>query len=374
MRRSAEAQRLMAIDRSSSWTEPGERDRPAVDATATATSVLVTGAGGFVGGHIARELAQAGYRVKALTRRAIARGAAGTHPHPHLEWVRGDLCNRDDLHETVRDIQAVVHAAGWVSLKPDRRGISRRVNVEATRDLLDRCAAVGVEKFVYTSSLWTTAAGTADDPADEARAWNLESIQSPYCATKREAERLVLERNRPGFQTAVICPGMVMGPGDHHPTSTELLLTMARWPVVFLPAGGIPVVDARVLALAHRKVLEAETGGRRYVVAGPYLSYHEIAGWVRRFTGRPRWVVAIPDRLAPALCRMAGAANWVLGDLFGEKISPAAVAGGFLRLHVSGARADAEFGLDHPPASQSIFEALDDHRTSGRAPWLRVQR
>jgi dihydroflavonol-4-reductase len=230
-----------------------------------------------------------------------------------------------------------------------------------------------VERFVYTSTLWTVAAGSADAPAREEAEWNLMRIRSPYSETKREAERRVLERSGDGLRTAVLCPGLVIGARDVRPTSTGLLLTMARARVAILPPGGIPVVDARVVALAHVGALERAEAGRRYVVAGPYLSYPELAARVARVAGRPRRVLVLPESSEPALAAVAE----VLGRLGRRRlrdVSAAAVGGGFLRLHVSGARADAAFGLEHPPPERSIFEALDDHRRSGRAPWLRALR
>ena len=331
--------------------------------------MLVTGAGGFVGGHVARELARAGFRVRAMTRRPIL----GASDDPPMEWVRGDLSREGDVAEAVRGVRGVVHAAGWVSLGNDPTGLSRRVNVEGTRDLLDRSAEAGVERFVYTSTLWTTAAGTADRPADESTGWNLEPIRSPYSESKREAERLVLARDGPGLRTTVICPGMVVGPGDRRPSSTRLLLTMARLRVALLPGGGIPLVDVRVLAEAHRKALESGSRGTRYVVAGPYLSYHEMARLVRGVSGRPRLILKVPDGCQPVFCRVAGWLGRVLGGRI-ENVSAAAAAGGFLRLYVTGARADVEFGLSHPSPARSIFEALDDHRRTGRAPWLKGLR
>jgi dihydroflavonol-4-reductase len=314
-------------------------------------------------------MAAAGFRVRAMTRAepAVEPG------DPPLDWFRGDLSRDRDRREAVRGVRGVVHAAGWVSLGPDPSGQSRRVNVEATAALLDLCAGEGVARFVYTSTLWTTAAGTADRPADEASVWNLDEIGSPYAKTKREAEALVLARDGPDLRTVVLCPGLVVGTRDRRPTSTGLLLRMARSRTVVVPGGGIPVVDARVVAEAHVRALTSATADGRYVVAGPYLSYTEMARLVAQVAGRPRRVVELwdgcraPLRLAAAA--MAAASRGRLRD-----VSAAAVAGGFLRLYVSGARADAAFGLRHTPPLLSVFEALDDHRRAGRAPWLTTRR
>jgi dihydroflavonol-4-reductase len=328
--------------------------------------VLVTGAGGFVGGHVARALAAAGYPVRGLSRRppSIEQG------DPPIDWVIGDLRRAPDRMRAIEGMKGVIHTAGWVSLGFDRRGESRAINVEATRALLDEAEGVGVERFVYTSTLWTVAAGTSDYPADEDSAWNLDTIRSPYSESKSEAERLVLQRDGARLGTTVLCPGLVIGPRDLRPTSTRLLLMMARAPLIVLPRGGIPVVDARVLALAHVRALERAERRRRYVVAGPYLSYQVMAQLVGRVIGRPPAIVTVPDAMEGPLTWI----GWVLNRLApgrGADFSPAAIAGGFLRLHVSGARADTAFGLRHPPPLVSIFDALDDHRRSGRAPWLR---
>ena len=130
------------------------------------------------------------------------------------------------------------------------------------------------------------------------------------------------------------------------------------------------MVDADVLSLAVQRALEGGEAGTRYVVAGPYLSYREMARQVHQITGRPRVVWPLPDACEGPLRVVAGLISRGLGRHAGD-FSPAAVGGGFLELHVSGARADRAFGLEHPPPGDSIRAALEDHHRRGRRITIR---
>ncbi len=324
--------------------------------------ILVTGAGGFIGGHVARELASRGDSVRGFCR-TIPPVKAGDPP---ISWIVGDLRNENDVQKAVEGVQAIVHTAGWVDLGRDPQGLARSINVDATQSLLNLGERAGVERFVYTSTLWTVAAGTFERPADEDSPWDLDLIRSPYSESKREAERLVLNRDGERLKTMVLCPSLVIGRRDRRPTSTKLLLTLARHPVVFLPNGGIPIADVRVVAQAHAEALIRGEGGKRYVIAGPYVSYRELARLVAKVAGNPKMIVPLPDWIRRPLLAIVNRF-----DLQGE-VSQATVGGGFLRLSVSGARADRAFELIHPPLSQSVYETLEDHRRSSRAAWLNL--
>ena len=339
-----------------------DETRSQLDPDGSQWPVLVTGAGGFVGGHIARHLAASGHFVRGLTRRnpKVEEG------DPRIDWIVGDLSDPAVRRVALRRVRGVIHAAGWVSLGPDPLGTSRTVNVELTSHLLAEAAAAGVERFVYTSTLYTLAAGTANDPADEFTQWNLERVDSPYTRTKREAERLVLEASRPRFSTVALCPGMVLRRKPRRyarlrrrPGSSRLILGLtSRLPLRAEFRSSIAVRWQNGLHRRRAKFVFVSGGeGERYAVVGPYLSYGELAAIVASIAGRPRRLIRISDRLEPLVISAATGVGpfvrWWWPD-----VSSQLAAGGFLRLHVRGDRANACFGLEHPPAVESIARSL----------------
>jgi dihydroflavonol-4-reductase len=315
--------------------------------------VLVTGAGGFVGGHVARHLAAAGHRVRAISRRP---------PHvepadPAMEWLIGDLLDPSLRRQALAGVRGVVHSAGWVSLGHDHAGHSKSVNLDLTRQFTLESAAAGVERFVYTSTLYTLAAGTPDHPADESTPWNLDCVNAPYTRDKREAEQFVLAASRPGFTTIALCPGMVLGPRDHKPSSTKIVRMLAQSPIAIVPGGGIPIIDAAVLAIAHRRALTLGGSAERYAVVGEYQSYPSLAAHVHALTGFPRVIIPLPNWLETPLSRPT---DWIapLTRPWWPDLSRHLLAAGFLRLHVSGTKANATFDLTHPAARDTVAQSL----------------
>jgi nucleoside-diphosphate-sugar epimerase len=164
--------------------------------------VLVTGATGFIGGHIARRLVADGRPV-----RALARATSDTSGLAGVELVRGDLTDPDSLRSAAAGCRAVVHCAALVSDWATVAEI-RAVNVAGTEHVVDACRTAGVARLVHlsTTDVYGHPGGAAVDEAREPgpfRNW--------YAQTKLEAEAVVRDR---GVPAVIVRPATVFGPGS----------------------------------------------------------------------------------------------------------------------------------------------------------------
>ena len=137
--------------------------------------------------------------------------------------------------------RGVVHAAGWVSFGADPRGESRAVNVEATRALLDQAHAAGVRAVpLHLDALDRRRRHGGDAGRRGGPPGTSPDSARPTARPSARPSGWSWSATSPGFRTLVLCPALVIGPRDIRPTSTRLLLHMARTPVVTLPRGGHP--------------------------------------------------------------------------------------------------------------------------------------
>jgi dihydroflavonol-4-reductase len=246
--------------------------------------VYVSGATGFVGSHVSRELREQGADVRD---------------------ERVDLLDPSALERAVDGCEAVVHVAALYSYDASPTEIER-VNVEGTRNLLQAAEGKQVRRFLFTSTAGTCGPvpGRPATEEDEPPAWEL---TVPYKRTKLAAERLAREAG-----AVVVNPTTPIGAGDRKPTPTgRMIAGVATGRIrAFVGTTGLNIVDVRDVARGHALALERGEPGERYLLGGVDLPLDElfaaIADLARR--GRPR--VRVPYAVAVA----AGKAGLVNAD------------------------------------------------------------
>jgi dihydroflavonol-4-reductase len=309
--------------------------------------VFLTGATGFVGAHVLRELAAAGYEVRALARPPHPQIFAAAPDGPGVEWVAGDLRNVGGFADALAGCRYLVHCAALYSFAPRDRGDLQAVNVAGTESLMSAAHLAGVERVVLTSSAAT---------ASHAR--------TAYHRSKLEQERAAFASR---VAVVALLPTAPVGPGDHKPTPTgKLVLDFALGKIVAKAPGhgGMNLVAVEDVARVHVAALERGRAGERYVIGGENLTMDEIWELLSGITGRPvpRWRAPYALALAAAYldevrCRITGTTPEI--PLEGARISRE-------RMYADSSQARDELDYQPTPVRAALERAVAWYREAGR--------
>ena len=238
--------------------------------------MAVTGAAGFLGGHVCRALLARGYRVRAVTQ-------AGRNDAPpddvcaRVQQYPTEIRHPDSVAAALRGVDAVVHTAAVVRIDRDPGGTAHAVNLGGTRNVIAACVAGGVRKLVYVSSIhaYGPLRGTrlgADSPLASAS-------RVPYGAGKAHAHAAVRQAaDRGQLDASLVCPSGILGPGDRLPTVVgSMLLGVAGGRLPCLVEGGYWWCDVRDVAAAIAGAVTDGAAGAVYFTTGRYASMRELA-------------------------------------------------------------------------------------------------
>ncbi len=264
---------------------------------------LVTGATGFVGSHIARQLIEAGYAVRAFYR---SQKKLSQLADLELEAVPGDLDDIARLERACAGCELVFHVAAKADYwKDDDRDALWRVNVEGTRNLLTAAIAAGVGRVVFTSSASTIGIRPGTQSADETDRFSLPPERFWYAYTKLKAEEVAAEFVADGLDVVTLNPAVIIGPGDLNAISGSFILETARFQWLLpLSSGGISVIDVRDVARAHLAAIDRGESGERYILSTANLTYQQWFGLIAAACGVRPPLLSTPDWLLEPTARL----------------------------------------------------------------------
>lgn len=317
--------------------------------------VLVTGATGFIGGHVAADLLASGWRVRALVRPRP--GRPGRVPDG-CETVAGDMLDADAVGRAARGVDAVVHVAAHYSLARSRAARVAHDNVEGTRVVLAAAGAADVP-MVHTSSVATIGTPVGGGPGDEDTPLDEAKVIGAYKRSKLASERLALAAAASGQHVVVVNPTAPVGPGDHAPTPTgRIVVDFLAGRIPAYVDTGLNVADVRDVAAGHRLALERGTSGRRYILGGEDMTLREILRVLAGLSGRRAPRVRIPHAVAIAVAAVDEAVEG--GVLRREPVAP--LDGARMArtpMFADGGRARRELGVPCSPARLALADAVD---------------
>jgi len=212
-----------------------------------------------------------------------------------VEHVTGDVTQPQTLAEAFRGVDVVFHAASKVDYWRGSNGMYP-ITVGGTRNVFLAALDAGVQRVVYTSSVASLGvpdlAGIAGNPSDlppplmdETHSWNYKPRWWRYGHAKHLAEKEAQMAVGRGLDVVIVNPSMVLGPGDAHRISGEIVIQVARGIVRFGIPGGMNAIHVDDVTRGHLLALERGRTGERYILGGEnntYLGFIQAASRVAR--------------------------------------------------------------------------------------------
>jgi dihydroflavonol-4-reductase len=254
--------------------------------------VLVTGATGFIGYHVARLLCEQGDEVRALVRKE---SEASVLEKLDIELAAGDLRDMDSLYHALRGCRRLYHLAAdyrlWV---PDPKTMYA-VNVQGTRNILHAALMLSLEKVVYTSTVGVLGRTRNGVPASEDTPSDVREMVGHYKTSKFIAEREVEGFIKKGLPVVIVNPSTPIGAMDRKPTPTGRIIVdfLTNRIPAYLDTG-LNIVDVEDVAAGHLLAASRGKVGQRYILGNKNVMLKEFFDLLARMTGKKAPTVKLP--------------------------------------------------------------------------------
>ncbi len=268
---------------------------------------VVTGATGFVGSHVTRQLVEAGLEVIVVVRNpAKARDLA----HLGVTVHQGDVTEKESMRIPMQGVDGIFHIAGWYKIGVKDKSEGEKINVLGTRNVLELMKELGIAKGVYTSTLAVNS-DTHGKLVDETYHYSGPHL-SEYDRTKWVAHYEVADPMiAAGLPLVIVQPGLIYGPGDTSTVRTTFLQYLQRKLPVLPAKTAFSWAHVDDIARGHILAMEKGKAGESYIIAGPTHTFVDGMHLAEKITGVP----APRIQVAPPVMKMMAATMSVVEKL-----------------------------------------------------------
>jgi dihydroflavonol-4-reductase len=332
-------------------------------------TTLVTGAAGFLGSHVTRQLVARGDEVRVLMRASSTNRAIADLS---LEYVTGDLRDPASLERAMKGVKRVFHVAADYRLWAKHKKEIYDSNVGGTKNLLEAARRAGVEQLIYTSTVATVAVDRPQLPNEFTDA-KLEEMVGHYKRSKWMAEREALNAAHAGLPVIVVMPTTPVGPWDWKPTPTgKIILDFLNGKMPGYVETGLNFVGVEECAAGHLLAAEKGKVGQRYLLGGENLTLKAMLDLLSRITGLPAPKLKIPHGLALGVAYANTVFSRLLGREPGIPVEGVKIARHMMFVDCS--RAQRELGFKAGPVSAALERAVRWYEANGYIAKGRVKR
>ncbi|GJL54388.1 MAG: dihydroflavonol-4-reductase [Nitrospirales bacterium] len=274
--------------------------------------VLVTGATGFVGGHLTRRLVNDGARVRVLVRKSSDQEVVEGLKSLGVEVLYGDITDQPAVYDAVKYMEYIFHIAALFRSAKHGDRVYYDINVEGTRNILDAAEHASVQRVLHCSTVGVHS-HIPQPPAAEDEAYRPGDI---YQLTKCEGEKLARERFASGrVEGTIVRPAMIWGQGDMRTLKLYKGVAHRRFPIIGDGKTLTHWVDVDDLVDGFLLAAEKEEAkGQTYIFAGERpVSIAELVVTISRIAGVKPWPFKVPalpiqllGSLTESICRPIG--------------------------------------------------------------------
>jgi dihydroflavonol-4-reductase len=325
---------------------------------------FVTGATGFLGTHVARQLLAKGAELRLLVR---ATSRTENIDDLAAERVVGDLRELESLKAGTAGCEFVFHVAADYRLWARNGRELYDSNVEGTRNILRAARETGVRRVVYTSSVATMGFGNNGRTTDESTSVSLENMIGDYKRSKFMAERLAIEAGQAGQNVVIVNPTTPIGERDIKPTPTgRIVVDFLRRKFPAYVDTGLNLVDVVDCAEGHLLAMEKAVPGERYILGSENLTLKQILDKLAAITGLPSPKIKLPYAVAYA----TGVVDTLVTGTVRKReprVTLDSVRMGRRKMFVTTAKAQRELGWNPRPVDGALGRAVEWFQAHGYA-------
>ncbi len=278
--------------------------------------ILITGATGFLGSYLLRQLLRTNENELLALKRKDSPMDLVADIAGQVRWVEGDILDILRMDEVMQGVKKVYHCAAMVSHDSKDIWRMKQVNVEGTANVVNAALVAGVERFLHVSSIAAIGRTKPQQHIDENSKWSRSPYNSHYAISKYLAEQEAWRGQAEGLNVVVINPGIILGRTFWDKGTGRLFERVAEG-LRFYPIGSSGFVDVRDVARMSVQIMESDLKKNRFIAVGENTSYQRVFSLIAKALGNspPAY------RASPWMGEVAWRMAWLWGKVSGK--SPA---------------------------------------------------